>query len=143
MKNIILLTGEENIQFDTLEELKEYIIPNWSEISKKDIEKELYEKVFGLCQLEKLQIASHENGVYGDNYQINNAVIPSQKVIWIDSIEAFLLSLCQHNLIMILEKKENRCFTVEVNVEIPDEDNYLIVNAYADDILKKLGSGRK
>ena len=143
MKNIILLAGEEPIQFDTIEELKEFVIPNWSELTQEELEKELYEKVFGLCHSENLQIASSQNGVYGDHYKINKEEAISPNVVWIDSIELYLLSLCQYQIITILEEKENRYFTKDLDIKIPEEDNYVVVNAYVKEILKKWGSDKK
>ena len=56
----------------------------------------------------------------------------------IDSIETYLLSLCKFQLITILEKKENRTFTKNIETETNEEGNYIIVNAYADTILKTM-----
>lgn len=136
MKNLILISNGESEQFDNIEELKEFLIYNYKEMQQKEIEKELYEKVFGISVCNNLQIVHSKKGVLKDDYKVTEQKIENHRAIFIDSVETFLLSLCKFNLITLLEEKQNRIFTQNIEVETRENDNYVVVNAYADKILK-------
>ena len=138
MKNLILISSGEPEQFDSVEELKDFLIHNYKEMQQDEIEKELYEKVFGISVFNDLQIVHSQKGVFGDDYIITSKKIENQKAIYIDSIETYLISLCKFNLITLLEEKENRVFTQNLKVEIEEKNNYVVVNAYADKILNMM-----
>ena len=130
MKNIILITSKEKQQFDSMDELKEFLFNNIKNFTDEEIEKHLYEKVFGLCVMNNWQIISTKRGVYKDNYEISDEEKDLNRAIIIDNMDTYLLSLCRYNVIMILEEKNNRYYTQNIDVNLK-ENNYIIVNAYA------------
>jgi len=138
MKNLIIIMGENTAQFDDINGLKEFILKDWKVLKPEEIEKTLYQEVFGISRMMGLQIVSSKRDVMGDNYEVSDEAYNPEKAIYIDTIELYLLSLCKFNIITILEEKANRVFTKDINVNAKDSDNYIIVNAYANEILKDM-----
>ena len=135
MKNLILIYDGEYYQFDTLEELKKFFIPNFKSLSDSNIEKILYEKIFGFSIMNNLKILNSKKGVYEGNYGISKQKVKDyDKVIIIDNLDTYILSLCKHNVITILEEINNRVYTKKIKYNLKD-DNYINVNAYASEIL--------
>ena len=137
MKNLILISEGEYYQFDNIEELKKFIIPNMENLEKEKIEKCLYEAIFGFSMLNNLQIVETSKGVYEGNYEIGNEKIDLKRAIIIDNLDTYILSLCKFGAIHLLEEKDNRFYTKNINVEL-NENNYVVVNAYANELLKRM-----
>ena len=137
MKNLILISEGKHYEFDNLDELKEFIVPNLSNMNKHELENYLYKKIFGFSMLNDLQIVETSKGVYAGDYQIGNEQIDLKKAIIIDNLDTYILSLCKFNAILLLEEKNNRFYTKNKTVNIDDE-NYIAVNAFADEILAEL-----
>ena len=137
MKKIILIADGEQTQFDSIEELKESIIPNYLTMSKDDLKKYMYEKVFGFSMINNLQIVDTSKGVYEGNCKIGNQVIDFNNAIIIDNMDSYILSLCRFNAIILLEDKNNRYYTKDIDVN-RDSQDYIAVNEFAGNILKKL-----
>lgn len=134
MKNLILISDEKYHQFDTIDELKSFIIPNLIELSEEDIEKYMYEKVFGFSIMNNLQIIKTTKGVYGGNYEIIDEDRDYTRAIIIDNLDTYILSLCKYKIITLLEEKDNRNYTNEMDIKLDDE-NYIVVNEFANEIL--------
>ena len=134
MKNLILITDGKHCEFDNIDELRKFIVPEIENISKEELNNYFYEKVFGFSILNNVQIVNSTKGVYGDNYEIENQKIDFRNAIIIDNIDTYILSLCKYNVITLLEEKENRLFTKDIQVEL-GKDNYIVVNAYANELL--------
>ena len=134
MKNLILITDGKHCEFDNIDELRKFIVPEIENISKEELNNYFYEKVFGFSILNNVQIVNSTKGVYGDNYEIENQKIDFRNAIIIDNIDTYILSLCKYNVITLLEEKENRFFTKDIQVEL-GKDNYIVVNAYANELL--------
>lgn len=137
MKNIILITNNESYQFDSIDELKKFLFSNINEFSDDEIEKLLYEKVFGLCVLNNWQIINTKKGVYIGNYEIGNEEKDIDRAIIIDNLDTYILSLCRYNVMLLLEEKDNRYYTKNIDLELED-NNYVVVNTYADKLLKAM-----
>lgn len=134
MKNLILITDGKRCEFDNIDELRKFIVPEIENISREELNNYFYEKVFGFSILNNVQIVNSTKGVYGDNYEIENKKIDFRNAIIIDNIDTYILSLCKYNVITLLEEKENRFFTKDIQVEL-GKDNYIVVNAYANELL--------
>lgn len=137
MKKIVLIADGEQTQFDSIEELKESIIPNYLTMSKDELKNYMYEKVFGFSMMNNLQIVDTSRGVYEGNYKIGNQVIDFKKAIIIDNMDSYILSLCKFNIIILLEDKNNRYYTKGIDVN-RDSQDYIAVNEFANSLLKKL-----
>ncbi len=137
MKNLVLISDGNHYEFDSLEELKEFIVPNYSNIDKTKIENYLYEKVFGYSMLNDIQIVETSKGVYEGDYQIGDEIPNFDNAIIIDNLDTYILSLCKFNAIMLLEKKDNRIYTKNIDINL-GEENYIVVNAYANELLSKI-----
>ena len=140
MKNLILISSEKNQnQFDNIEELKNYMLGDISRASAEDQEKYFYEKVFGFCAMNDLQIVQTKKGAYGDNYKIDkNEKIDLERAIIVDNFDTYVLSLCKFNAIVLLEEKDHRNYTKNIDIELNNKDNYIIVNSFANQILKQI-----
>ena len=137
MKNLILISEENHYEFNNLDELKSFIVPNISKMDKEEIEKYLYEKIFGFSMINNLQIVETHKGVYEGNYKIGDEKIHLDRAIIIDNLDTYILSLCKFNAIYLLEEKDNRFYTKNIEVNFEDE-NYIAVNAFAKEILNEL-----
>ena len=142
MKNLILITGGKYCEFDNIDELRKFMVPEIENISKEELNNCFYEKVFGFSILNDVQIVNSTKGVYGDNYEIENQKIDFRNAIIIDNIDTYILSLCKYNVITLLEEKENRFFTKDIQVEL-GKDNYIVVNAYANELLLAMVGDKK
>ncbi len=142
MKNLILITGGKHCEFDNIDELRKFMVPEIENISKEELNNCFYEKVFGFSILNDVQIVNSTKGVYGDNYEIENQKIDFRNAIIIDNIDTYILSLCKYNVITLLEEKENRFFTKDIQVEL-GKDNYIVVNAYANELLLAMVGDKK
>lgn len=134
MKNIILIVDEKHYEFDEINQLKNFIMPDFQDFSDEELAKKLYEKIFGYSIFNELQIVLTGNGVFDGNYEIKNENINTEKSIIVNNLDTFILSLCKHNVIILLEEKHTRYFTKNIDVQT-NQDNYVVVNAYVDELL--------
>ena len=137
MKNLILILDGEYYQFDTLDELKEFFIPDFKSKLPEIIEKYMYEKIFGFSIMNDLQILNTNKGVYGGDFEICEDKINIEKAIIIDNLDTYIVSLCKYNVITLLEEKNNRFYTKNIEFE-PRDDNYIFVNSFATEILHNM-----
>lgn len=137
MKKIVLISDENEDEFDSIEELKERLIPNYSLMTKEELKKYMYEKIFGFSMINNLQIVDTSKGVYEGDYQIGNQTIDFNNAIIIDSIDTYIVSLCKFNAIIILEDINDRHYTKDMEAN-PALEKYIAVNKFANIILKRL-----
>lgn len=139
MKNYILITDKDSYCFESISELKKWMFPNFDKMTKEEQKEYLYEKVFGFCALNDLQIIDTKYGVYKDNYKINEYEKKDlDNSIIIDNTDTYILSLCKFNIIVLLEEKDNRFYTKESNVKFENDNNYVKVNSFANKLLMKM-----
>lgn len=139
MKNYILISDNKPYSFDSINELKKWMFPDFDKKTKEEQKAYLYEKVFGFCILNDLQIIDTKYGVYKDNYKINEYEKKDlDNSIIIDTIDTYILSLCKFNVIVILEEKNNRFYTKELNIKFNGDNNYVKVNSFASELLAKM-----
>lgn len=136
MKNLILISDDTKNEFDNIEELKKFILSNLYNATNEEQQKFFYEKVFGFSIINRLQIVDTLKGVYESNYQINEKeIIKLEKAIVINNFDTYILSLCKFNIIVLLEEENHRYYTKDI---INTNDKYIVVNAFADKILRKI-----
>ena len=135
MKSIVYLTDDEKYEFDTVEELKSFVLPEAGKMSPSEIIDYLYEKILGFSVLHNFQIVNSSVGVINDDKEPTGEAINFDKAIFIDNLDTYLLSLCKYNVVVIFEEVNHRYYTKDVTLA-PNEENYAIVNAHADEILK-------
>ena len=138
MKNYILISDGKTYSFDSMNELKYKLFLDYDKKTKDEQKEYFYEKVFGFCVMNDLQIIDSKVGVYKDNYKINQYEKKNMsKAIIIDNIDTYILSLCKFNIITILEEKDNRFYTKNINIDFGN-NNYVIVNSFADELLSEM-----
>ena len=126
MKDLILIEGNEKYQFDTLEELIETIIhKKYYEMSENEKKEKLELKAFANCMQENIDIVS----------KVEELSSIDGKFIIQDEI-TYVLSLLLLNKDMLLERTNSNIFTKNLD-KSNISDNYIIVNHYAKDLLKK------
>lgn len=126
MKDLILIEGNEKYQFDTLEELIETIIhKQYYEMSENVKKEQLELKAFANCMQENIDIVSKGEKLTS----IDGKFIIHDEV-------TYVLSLLLLNKVMLLERTNSNIFTKNLD-KTNISDNYIIVNHYAKDLLKK------
>ena len=142
MKNFVYVADEMKYEFDTIEELKQFVLPNLNQLTPQELRQYLYEKVFGLSMLNDLQIVDSSQGVLEEENKVSSQPVDFEKAIFIDNFDTYLLSLCKFNVVVLLEEVDHRYYTRE-EILTPNEKKYAIVNEHAASILKSLiGGGR-
>ncbi len=137
MKNIILIVDGETFEFDNINELKKHFKDDYDKISPAELTNFMYERAFGFSMINGIQIIDTNKGVFGSNYEMENTPIDINNSIIINNLDTYILSLCKYNAITLLEEKNNRNYTKDLNVDI-GENNYINVNAFANEILLAL-----
>ncbi len=127
MKNLIVIEGDEKYQYDDLQSLvKNFINEDYYEMSKKEKENEIEKKTIANTMLEKIKTIKLEKGI---------TEIDENAFILYDEI-TFILSLAKFNKIVLLEKTDADIFGKYIDKQ-NFEDNYIIINKFADEIMKK------
>ena len=135
MKNLVLIYEGKNEEFDTFEELEKFIIGDDFE----NISEILYKKAFPLSKIYAVQIYNTKEGLL---YNLNDQTIELKNPIIIDNVKTYLLSLCRLNIIMLLEKRGANIFTQNINIP-NNEDNYIVINSFANEILSLVLGGEE
>lgn len=127
MKNLIVIEGKEKYQYDDLQSLvKNFISPNYYEMSKEEKENELEKKTIANTMLEKIKTMKIEKEI---------KEIDENAFILYDE-NTFILSLAKFNKIVLLERTDANIFSQYIDKQ-SFEDNYIIINKFANEIMKK------
>ena len=127
MKNLIVIEGKEKYQYDDLQSLvKNFISPKYYEMSKEEKENELEKKTIANTMLEKIKTMKIEKEI---------KEIDENAIILYDEI-TFILSLAKFNKIVLLERTDANIFSQYIDKQ-SFEDNYIIINKFANEIMKK------
>ena len=128
LKKLIIIENEETIQKDTFEEIVKvlidedyYYLNNEEKINKMKL------KAYANCLNNKMEVIERED--IKDISNIKNKFIIKDEI-------TFVLSLLITNNIMILERIDSDIFTKSIDKK-SIKDNYIIVNRFAEDLLKK------
>ena len=128
LKKIILIENDNTIQCDTLEEVVKTLIDgNFYNMTPSQ-------------KIEKMRIKALANCINNKKKVVQGASINAEesiqdKFIIQDEI-TYILSLLTTNNILLLERKDSDIFTKDLNKENL-KDNYIIVNKFANVLLKK------
>lgn len=127
MKNLILIEGKEKYQYDDLQSLvKNFINPNYYEMSNQKKEKELEKKTIANTMLEKIKTMKLEKGI---------TEIDENVFILYDEI-TFILSMAKFDKIVLLERIDADILGKYINKQ-SFEENYIIINKFANEIMQK------
>ena len=120
LKKLIAIENGESYQYDTLEDLVKDLID---------------ENFYNMEQNEKVEIMQRK--AIANSYNLLDDIEEKSKII--DRIEdelTYILYLLTTNNVVLLEHKESEIFTKDINKD-NFEDNYIIVNSFAEELLKK------
>lgn len=131
MEDLIIIEGKEKYQYKDINELIEnFINKNYFAMSKEEKQKELEKKAIANTMLDNIIITKLENRT--NNFDKNAFIL-------YDEI-TYILSMLKFNKFILLEKTDANIFGKYINKE-NIEDNYIIVNKFAGDIIKKYLEG--
>ena len=132
MKNLIYIENEQANQFDSLQELYEFIFGKqyfYSTEKQKFIKR--YKLAFYITRFHcsNLDIVHTQIGILGEKYKIINEKFNPQKAFVIDNERTFVMSLCRLSNIMILESKNSNNILSAKEKEIY-KGNYVVINEF-------------
>ena len=126
MENLIVIEGKEKYKFEDLESLvKRFINNNYYNMSEDERKIELEKKSIANTMLRKIKVFELDN-------DLSN--LDENAFILFDEI-TYILSLLKFNIIVLLEKTDANIFGKYINRE-EIEDNYIIINKFANEIMK-------
>ena len=127
MEKLIIIEGKEKYKYDNAKDLiKEFIDKNYFDISKEEKKNILEKKSIANTMMDNIKIAKINK--FPDDYD-DKAFILYNEV-------SYILSLLKFNKIILLERTDANVFGRYINKK-EIEDNYIIVNKFANEILKK------
>ena len=130
MKNLIYIENEDSYQFETLQELYEFIFgKEYFNMSEKEKFIRRYEIAFYKIKFYELdlEIVHTKMGTIGEKYKIKSENYDLKNSFIIDDEKEFIKSLCKIPNITILESKtSNNFFTAKEKEKF--EGNYIVIN---------------
>ncbi len=127
MENLIVIEGKEKYKFDNLESLvKRFINYNYYNMSENEKKIELEKKSIANTMLRKNKVIKLENDF--SNFDENAFILYDEFT--------YIVSLIKFDIIVLLEKTDANIFGKYINKE-GITDNYIIVNKFANEIMKK------
>ena len=133
MKNLIVIIGKNKYQFDTKEELLQSLLGDssseYSNLTAQEKKDRRYLKAYinMLGKEDKILDYKRESNGQGE-------IDISEKFL-IDNDDMYVMSLLRANKIILLEHKEANIFAKNIQPSNA-QDNYIIINSYALDIVK-------
>lgn len=122
MKNLILIENGEKYQFDTIKELVEAIIDkNYYQMSEKEKKEKLELKAYANCIQDKI--------IKKEEIDINSKFVLKDEI-------TYIYSLLNLEKIMLLENINADILTKDLD-KTNLEGNYIIVNKFSKELLKK------
>lgn len=126
MENLIVIEGKEKYKFEDLESLvKRFINNNYYNMSEDERKIELEKKSIANTMLRKIKVFELDNDL--SNLDENAFILFDEFT--------YILSLLKFNIIVLLEKTDANIFGKYINRE-EIEDNYIIINKFANEIMK-------
>ena len=134
MKNLIYIEQDQINQFDTLQELYEFIFgTKYFTLTEKEKFIRRYETAFYKIKFYNLDldIVHTIMGTLGEQYKIIDQKYNSEKAFIIDDEKQFVMSLCKISNIVILEsKRSNNLLTAKEKEKY--KGNYIVINEFID-----------
>ena len=139
MKNLIVISNNKHHEFDSLEELKTFILgKEYFELEEKEKFLERYRRAFAICKFSNdMPMVHTKMGKLIEKYQVSEEPYDIYVSFIIDDEFTYILSLCKTNQILLLENIDSSIFTKCVD-KSKIEDNYIVVNSHVDKILKDM-----
>ncbi len=134
MKNLIYIEQDQINQFNTLQELYEFIFgTKYFTLTEKEKFIRRYETAFYKIKFYNLDldIVHTIMGTLGEQYKIIDQKYNSEKAFIIDDEKQFVMSLCKIPNIIILESKtSNNLLTAKEKEKY--KGNYIVINEFID-----------
>lgn len=134
MKNLIYIEQDQINQFNTLQELYEFIFgTKYFTLTEKEKFIRRYEIAFYKIKFYNLDldIVHTMMGTLGEQYKIIDQKYNSEKAFIIDDEKQFVMSLCKISNIIILESKtSNNLLTAKEKEKY--KGNYIVINEFID-----------
>lgn len=134
MKNLIYIEQDQINQFNTLQELYEFIFGmKYFTLTEKEKFIRRYEIAFYKIKFYNLDldIVHTMMGTLGEQYKIIDQKYNSEKAFIIDDEKQFVMSLCKISNIIILESKtSNNLLTAKEKEKY--KGNYIVINEFID-----------
>ena len=134
MKNLIYIEQDQINQFNTLQELYEFIFGmKYFTLTEKEKFIRRYEIAFYKIKFYNLDldIVHTMMGPLGEKYKIIDQKYNSEKAFIIDDEKQFVMSLCKISNIIILESKtSNNLLTAKEKEKY--KGNYIVINEFID-----------
>ena len=128
MKNLIVIEGERNYQYNNVQELaKDFIHPNYNEMSKAEQIKEIEKRAIANMVKENVQIVTM-------NKEQTIPIIKNKFVI--NDEYTYILSMLMYDKFVLLEEINANIFGKYMKQK-PKKGNYIILNKFANEIMQK------
>ena len=128
MEKLIVIEGRESYQYSNINNLiKNFINKDYFNMSVEERKNELEKKIMANTIQRNIKVVKLENNI--KNFSHNAFVL-------YDEI-TYILSMLKFNIIILLERKDAEIFGKYINNENikNNEDNYIILNKFADEIM--------
>lgn len=127
MENLIVIEGNEKYKYNNIENLVEtFVSKNYYNMSSKEKNSILEKKAIANTMMDNIKIVKLNK--YSENFEENSFILYNEI--------SYILSMLKFNKLMLLERTDANIFGRYINKEWI-EDNYIIINKFADEILKK------
>lgn len=135
MKSLIIVIGDHKYQFDTKEELLQNILgtpkDDYNSMSEEEKKKRRYLKAYINMNGKEENILDLQQCI-----QQNKGDISADGKFLIDNDDVYVMSLLKMSDVLLLEHRDASFFTKGISKE-GIEGNYMVLNAYASDIIEK------
>lgn len=126
MEKLIIIEGKEKYKYDNVKDLiKDFISKDYFDISKEERDLILEKKTAANTLMDKIKVVNLNK--YPDDYE-DDAFILYNEI-------SYILSLLKFNKLILLERTDANIFGRYMEKEWV-QDNYIIINKFADEILK-------
>lgn len=127
MENLIVIEGKEKYKYNNIENLVEtFISKNYYNMLSEEKNSILEKKTIANTKMDDIKIVKLNK--YPDDFKENSFILYNEI--------SYILSILKFNKLILLERTDANIFGRYINKEWI-EDNYIIVNKFADEILKK------
>jgi len=127
MEKLIIVEGKEKYKYDNIEDLIEtFVSNNYFNMSAEEKNELLEKKAVANTMMDNIKVVKLNK--YPDDFEDNAFVLHNEI--------SYILSMLKFNKLMLLERTDANIFGKYINKE-KIEDNYIIINKFADEILKK------
>lgn len=127
MEKLIIIEGKEKYKYDNIEDLiQTFVSNNYFNMSAEEKNELLEKKAVANTMMDNIKVVKLNK--YPDDFEEETFII-------YDEI-SYILSMLKFNKLMLLERTDANIFGKYINKE-SIEDNYIIINKFANEILKK------